>query len=417
MNMDNTLLGRISGLLTELDGEAKAAAVKSATELDLSGSGSKDPGSKGGKTSHPTGKLDGNSGPAVLGSRGKENEADLKDAYTAGVDNTSPSDIGGQDDKQYNIGAHQSATGEDPSVEDDYKGTTSDPGTSHPADASRMGEKYSSMRFPALVKLAYSKMNDSLALLANGESVSANRIDETKLAAQAGYELADALTSGGVGQDKTAAVQALFAGIIKEAEQDADNVGQLMHAYRELQKQAEAGMDPAMMEGTISPEGSGAGPEAGPPGGAPSGSAGGVPMMPGGEGGHGEPDGDEGGMPDMGGGMGGEGGEGGGDHQAAVEELLNALMELGISPEQLGAVAQGAHGGEKAASVLDPRLQKMAAHLATKHPGEIEPLYRMATWSAQLRDSGQAKIKTATGRQRQERDEIKNYLREACGIR
>lgn len=414
MNTDNMILGRISSLLTEVDGDVKSAAQKAATELDLSGSGAKDPGSKGGKTSHPTGKLDGNSGPAVLGSRGKENEADLKDAYTAGVDNTSPSDIGGQDDQQYNIGAHQSATGEDPSVENDYKGHIEDPGTAHPAKASG-GEKYSSMQFPALVKLAFSKMNDSLALLANGAdlatksaAVSGNKVQEAKLAAAAGYELADALTSGNLGQDKTAAAQAMFAGIFKEAQQDADNVGQLMLAYEHMRKQAEEGIDPAMLAGAVSPDGSGAGPEAGPPGGMPPG------------GGPGEPDGDEGGMPGMpgmSGDMGGEGGEGGGDHEAAIQELANALMELGISPEQMAAVAQGAHGGEKAAAVLDPRLQKMAGHLAARHPQEIPAIYNMAVQTAKMRDQGRIKVKEATGRQRQERDEIKNYLRESFGLR
>jgi hypothetical protein len=41
---------------------------------------------------------------------------------------------------------NKSATGEDPSVEDDYKGDKDDPGTEHPADAESVGEKYSSMQ-------------------------------------------------------------------------------------------------------------------------------------------------------------------------------------------------------------------------------------------------------------------------------
>jgi hypothetical protein len=443
MKTDNMILGRIASLLAEHDGELKTAANKSATEMGLSGSAASDPGSKGGKTTHPVGKLDGNSGPAVLGSRGKENEKDLEEAYTAGVDNTEPGAGGSQDDKQYNIGTVQSATGEDPSTERAFKGNKEDPGTEHPADASEMGEKYSSLQFPALVKLAFSKINDSLAVLAgsgelvtskSAQKVQAGRpVDEAKLAAAAGYELADAL-AGGMGQDKTASARALVEEVIREAQRDADNVGQLLAEYSRLRSKSAGegmppgmeggagGIDPAMLAGAVSSEGSGAGPEAGPPGGLPPGmgEAGGMPP---GAGGPAEPDGDEGGGPEGMGGMGGpEGGAGaggpggGGDHEAAVNELFNALVELGISPEQLAAVAQGAHGGEKAAASLDSRTRAMAQQL-TKYAGEIQNIHNMAVWTAQLRDAGRAKIKEAAGRLRQERDEIKNYLRESCGIR
>jgi hypothetical protein len=426
MKADSMVLGRIQSLLAEYDGEQKVAANKAATELGLTGSGAKDPGGKDGPTTHPVGKLDGNSGAAVLGSRGKENEKDLKDAYAAGVDNTTPGAGGSQDDKQYNIGTVQSATGEDHKTERHFKGTKEDGTTSHPADASEMGEKYSSMQFPSLVKLAFSKLNDSLALLATGneptaKSAAAGTIEEAKLAAAAGYELADALT-GGVGQDKKAAVSAMCQGIIREALADADAVGPFMNEYRAMRAKSAAGelpehgIDPAMAGGAVSAEGAGAGPEAGPPGGAPMDLAG---MMGGaGAGGGPEPDGDEGAAA---GGMmpGGEGGAGSGEHEDAINELFNALIEMGTPPEKLMAAAQaaaGGAGGVKAASHLDDSTRAIAATLV-KHAADIPHIHNMMGWVVQLRNAGRAQIKEAVGARRQERDEIKGYLREQCGIR
>lgn len=430
MKADSMVLGRIQSLLAEYDGEQKVAGSKAATELGLTGSGAKDPGGKDGPTTHPVGKLDGNSGAAVLGSRGKENEKDLEEAYAAGVDNTKPGAGGSQDDKQYNIGTVQSATGEDHKTERHFKGTKDDGTTEHPADASEMGEKYSSMQYPALVKLAFSKMNDTLALLASGtelvaKTATASKASEAKLAAAAGYELADALVDG-VGSDKKASAVGVFEAIIREAQDDADAVGSLMREYRDLRAKAAAGelppqgIDPAMAGGAVSADGAGGGPEAGPPGGPAGGEGGGMPPdlagMMGGGGGH-EPDGDEGGaMP-----PGAEGGEGagGGEHEAAINELFNALIEMGTPPEKLIAAAQaaaGGAGGAKAASQLDESTRAMAFCLS-KNASEIAPIHNMANWVVQLRGAGRAQIKEAVGVKRQERDEIKAYLREQCGIR
>src|SRR5262245_4417272 len=131
------LISRINALLAEVDGEA----VKSASEMGTSGQGTKDPGGYQGKSSHPSADADPSTQSAPMGSRAKENESDVKEDHPgSGVDHVSP---GGADEDKVmpNIGTRQSSTGEEPSVEDDYKGSKEDPGTSHPANAEDIGEK------------------------------------------------------------------------------------------------------------------------------------------------------------------------------------------------------------------------------------------------------------------------------------
>src|SRR5579872_4247375 len=118
----NSVIGRLSALVEEINGVKTAAAkngqTKSATELGLSGEGKQDPGGYQGKSDHPSARAASNVQKTPLGSRAKENETDVKhDHPGAGVDNTSPGGGGSQDDKQYNIGTHQSTTGNDPKVE------------------------------------------------------------------------------------------------------------------------------------------------------------------------------------------------------------------------------------------------------------------------------------------------------------
>ena len=147
---ETPIISRITSLLDELNGEKQAAAKRAdETVMEHTGSGSKDdPGSRGGPSSHPSAKVDSNTQSYPTGSRFAENHADMKVPEAVGnVDRVSPNSGGSQDDKQLNIGTHQSLTGEDPKVEDNYKGTKDDPGTSSKMNAERArAPKYGAMR-------------------------------------------------------------------------------------------------------------------------------------------------------------------------------------------------------------------------------------------------------------------------------
>jgi len=425
----DTVLGRINALLAEIDGE------KSASEMDTSGSSKKDPGGYDGPSSHPSAKTDGNCGAAPMGSRAKEHESDIKETSPAATDSTDAGLIGDQEDAQYNIGAQQSAVGGDPKVEDKYKDRPDDPGTSHPANADDVGSKYASLRPEMLFKEAFSKLNDLLAALADNERIEikverdqpqqkqAQQNIDPAFAAQQGYQLSEQLLNEHVAMQKAARAQHMLSQIIKEAEQDADNVGQYLQARAQLHLNAikeanelppeamaaAGGMPPeAMAAGGMPPEGAPAPAELPPEMGGPAGGPGGElpPEMAG-----------EGGAP--------------GEHEAALEELANALIEMGVSPEELLAAAEQAGAGEggapapgpeeappKMASALPPRVQHMA-HALTKRAQDAVALGNLARDVITLRDRGRLKIKAARqGTQmRSERDEIKSYIREACGLR
>jgi hypothetical protein len=428
-----SVLGRISSLIEEINGEKTASAKpKTASEMGTSGQGSKDPGGYGrfggGPTTHPSGKADAGTQSAPMGARAKENEEDVKRDIPASVDSTSPNSGGDQDSKQYNIGTNQSATGEDPSVEDKYKGDKEDPGTSSPANADDVGEKYGSMRFEPLCKMAYDRMEGVLADIARGVNYSnqpTKQAGDAGLAAQAGYELAAAAGAGTSDMEKMAFVQAMVEQNIIDGRTDADLVGEFLYKYaaetERLSKQANP------MEGAME------GPEAGgiPPEAAMAAGAGGPPEMGGVEGGD-MGGGAMGGMggPDMGGG----GGGGGGGQEDAVNELANALMELGISPEQLISAIQGGGGGGGGGGAPggEPSPEGMhgepdaddaapkAASARRRIPREdAVALSKMAQAVHHYQRSGRMRIKEAKRgtKQAQDREEVKSYIREVCGLR
>jgi len=407
----------------------KTAAAKKASEMGTSGQGSKDPGGYarfgGGPSTHPSAKVDSNTQAAPMGSRAKENEADVKEDHPgAGVDNTSPNSGGDQDSHQYNIGTQQSATGEQPSVEDHYKGDKEDPGTASPANADDIGEKYGSMDFEPLCKLAFDSADALLADLARGMKLGDPTVKageaNAKLAQAAGAELANAPSDA----EKRAFAHELIAHHIKDAHADADLVGQYLTIYAaEQTKLASQQFQPqpttvkradpmgGMMDGP-------------PPDGAPPDAGGGMPPEAGG-----------GGMPPAPGGPGGEGGPGGG----VANELANVLMELGIPPDQLIAALQQAAGGAGGGGGMPPeagggmppeagggmppeagggmpggaekggsaQISKADAEAVIKLASEVKNLYR----------AGKVQLKEATGQMRVERDEVKNFIREVCSAR
>tara|TARA_B100000700_G_scaffold316021_1_gene404874 strand:+ start:3672 stop:4946 length:1275 start_codon:yes stop_codon:yes gene_type:complete len=261
------LFGQLTDFMEEIAAEKVAAANTEA-------------GGHAGASSHPSTDVDDGTADASEGARSAENSADVKsDVDGSSPDNISEGDVGGsQDDRQLNIGTQQSATGEDASVEQDFKGSKDDPGTSHPADTED-GEKFGSFEekcarasFNEAKNAALSLGNDVLADFANGygfgevqyqkkanapsaqnravapvthEQVapSADVVDPAvKQAADAGYQLASILGMEKLSEDQRA--QATIEQTIKEAGYDADMVGSyLVTLAEEAEKQAEGDLE------------------------------------------------------------------------------------------------------------------------------------------------------------------------------
>lgn len=397
-----------------------------------------DPGGYFGASTHPTANVDNSGQSASEGSRSSENEEDVnKDQGKPGVNQAPTAQPGQQSDVQLNIGTNQSATGEDPSVEDAYKGGKDDPGSSHPArtdNDSLDGEKYAKLTFSQGRAKCAALANDILAAIANGRgsdltvdalnlarskqagapainqqidkaAAAANAKTPAAAAMAAGYELAAAL-----GAEKTAAEQFVTkhaSDIINDAIFDADLVG----GY--LTKLAEAdGPPPKEDDGAGSaPAGDGdaddaGAPPAGPPaGGAPAGGApaGGPPM-----GGGGEP-----------------------SHAELMTELISALEEMGISPEEFAqfAAAKGgdAGGGAPPAGGPPPMagLPPMGGPPAGGPPG-APPMgggdigaegMKLAAEMRRFQRTGQYQRKNADDgtRSRALRDRMKAHVREMIG--
>lgn len=353
---------------------AKTAAAKTAAPTP------KDPGGYAGGSSHPTADVDNHGQNATEGSRSSENTADVKaDIGKPSVDSTPDATAGtgsgDQDSVQLNIGTQQSATGEDPSVEDDYKNKKDDPGTAHPAKAGEGGEKYSSVSFFEGKKMASAIGNSILADLANGfgdrlntkaagsqpnapaprtsaPNAAVTSPTPTAPAAKqasapldsriaAGYELASLL-----GVSKEAAFKQaseVAEGIINDARLDADLFGPYLLA---IQKRASG--DAAEGESHEPP------PEGGEGGGGGGDLA---AMLSGGGGGGAEPPmpgGGGGGPPAPGGDAGGGGIPGGPPSEdEALAQLAAALEELGI-PLDVLAQAGGGGGGAPPGGGMPP---------------------------------------------------------------
>ena len=132
-----------------------------------------DPGSIGGATSHPVANLDNGCSPVTTGSRASEYESDIKkDQGAPGVDSVSELSVGNeQDSVQMNIGMTSKATGEDPAVEDAYKGGKDDPGSESAArtdNSSLDGKKYAKHSFADMRKAASDVSNLVMADIING---------------------------------------------------------------------------------------------------------------------------------------------------------------------------------------------------------------------------------------------------------
>jgi hypothetical protein len=163
--------GRLFSALSALADEIQVEKTAAAAGHEKTGAPTPpDPGGYQGASSHPTADADNSAQTATEGERSSENTADVKaDQKAPAVDSTSEAtpNQDEQDSVQLNIGTQQSATGEDASVEDDYKGDKDDPGTSHPAQTED-GEKYGSLTFKEAHAKFAATANEVLADLVNG---------------------------------------------------------------------------------------------------------------------------------------------------------------------------------------------------------------------------------------------------------
>lgn len=422
--LPNSVFGRINQLMTDLNTVKTASVTKRATELGLSGEGKQDPGGYEGKSSHPSAMAATNVQKTPLGSHGKELESEVKKTYPTGVDNTAPGSGGSQDDKQMNQGTNQSAVGEDSAVEDKYRMGKKDDkrqgdrgGTEHPANAEKVPDSGmpKSGSFQELTKQAYAQMNSILADIA--EDVPLDRSNTgVKSAASAGAHAANNADPQAFELQKRAAAQTVIEQTINEALTNASLVGDFLTKYAsnyqaELYKLANDGQ----MGGGMEEAGGGA-----PPGGPempPE--AGGAP--PGGPGG-------EGGAPP---------GGGGGDPNAEIDQFIQALLQMGATPEQIeqhlqqlsgggggggpggGGAPPDMGGGDPAAGGGAPPDMGAAmgkAGSARLSPAQAELLYVTKKAAARFR-SGNWRPRTTGVKEAQERGELQNYILEVCGLR
>jgi hypothetical protein len=357
-----------------------------------------EPGGYMGETTHPSKDVDDHCEAAREGSRSAENEKDIKEMEPAGNVNETSETSKKQEDLNYNIGVRQSATGEDPSTEDNYRSNVKDPGTSHPANAEKIGPKYGSYvskEASELASLADEIMADYITTTGVKKAAQqpVKQTQQTKTAAPAskpaqnnvaavtaGYELAAQL-----GLNKTSAdnvSQQVISNTIKNAQMGADRVGaylvSLVKESEALHKQAAGEVDPAMLAGAAG----GGDPAAA--GGMPpeAAAAGAMPADPA-AGGGGEPAGDD-----------------------AIQELAMALMELGIEPEQLAAAVQGGGAGGDPAGAGAPPMEGSPAEMGGKIASAVKNYKRTGKFQVQS-------AKTAA--ERAYRNEMKKYILEIIG--
>ena len=334
--MANDVRATLQNLISEISGLSKTAGHNKVAE-PLSEAGSLEGG-----TSHPSGKVDDGTQAGTTGTQAAENSAAVKENVGAGsVDSMAEATPGSvkQDDHQLNIGTVQAMTGDDPSSEDDYKETKDEPGniegasTSSPATVG--DEKFASLdlsqKYTRLTKEAQDLLAD-LALVkhASPAAPATPAAPETPEAAAVAAGYKEAAAAGTVSD---AELEAFMQGVVKEAEAIGDHAvayyAQFLHS---LQKRANE----------LPPEAATESEDHNNPGDAGSNN--------GGAGGHEDAAQDIAMLEAMGNPAGGgaaapapaDGGAGGPD---AVNELFNALVEMGVTPDDLHAIADQMAGG------------------------------------------------------------------------
>jgi len=293
-------------------------------------------------SSHPSAKADDGNQPAATGARAAEQEKDVKSQVPGQtVNEAKGSDASGpgrgENSPVLNTVVKSKATGEDSAVETaSAKGKPEDPGTSHPAKAD-MGEKFSMAQLKgigddiladvAVASAVQSKSAEETPAEEKKETPKVEKAEEKAEAkAEAKVENKDAEEAG---KEAAAAVikqlnqpvvsaEEIVNSVIKQASIDADNVADFLAGY--LTKKS---MDVNDTGDTVMDATSEGAPVAGPAG---------------------EPAGATPGEDEM-------------------EQIVQALLEAGVSPEELMALIQGQGGAEAGApeAAAAPAGAEMAA--------------------------------------------------------
>lgn len=405
-----------SKLLAALNDMTNSISLEKQAMQKTAGPTPADPGGYAGPSSHPTTKIDNNAQKAKEGERSAENTKDVKKAEGASsVENaTAPSPTETQQDGvQYNIGTKQSLTGEDPSVEDDYKGSKDDPGTSHPASADD-GVKFGSFKEAAdhATQLAHEILADIVTSTAAQNAQAAVKTAAVPTAQPAQPAPAEALNAGyalaaELGLQKEAAeahVEDTLAQIFRDAVLNGELVGNYLKAAAvETEESAASAGD---TDDNHKSE------ESDDDGGSAAAGAGPEPIVDAASAaGGGDPAASLGGSPD-----------------AALQELVAALQELGITPEMLMEAAGGG-GAPGAAAASDPLGMPPAggADPLAAAGGGLPPelgkaaaasrLQKIASASRAFQLSGKYEIKAAnSSAARAARDQYKAHIRELLGV-
>ena len=325
-----------------------------------------------GGTSHPSENAEDGNQSASTGARASEHEKDVKAQVPGQTVNEAKGSEAegagrGENSPVLNTVTKSKATGEDAAVETaSAKGKPEDPGTSHPAKAD-MGEKFSfaqlkgigdeiladiavaSVVKSAAVKKAeeapaVEKAEKKLEAIISGETsgeTSGESSGETsgetsgesyekdeKKAEQAGKEAAAAVINQM--SQPTASREQIIDSIVKQASADAANVADYLAGF--YSKQA---MDAGDTGNTVMDETS-----AGPAG---AGAA-------------------------TGAGAGPEAGAGAGD--AEIEQIVQALLQAGVSPEELLALVQGGGAEGGPATAAGAGAEAMPAAAPAEMPAE-----------------------------------------------
>ena len=373
-------LGTIDAFIQEVGAAEKRAA---------DGNDSKDPGTIGGETEHPSKSVPNNTYPTPEGARSKENTKDVKeDQGEPSVENApeaTAKKAGYIDLSRFARPTVKQAEGgllppgcakEDLEPSELVVGPTGDPppktpkagkedpGSTHPARTDNDeidGHKWSSDKLAAasleeLAKVASDLGNSLCAALASDDPTQTTQKvasdTDPRIAEQAGFELAGLFTGDFDKRAADALVQKTLQEIIKTAADDGDATATCLDSYFAAQREKVA-------EGEVPPPDPSQGPPPPPGGGMPPPGGEGGPMM-GGPGAGGPPGGapPPGGDAAMLGALGGAGGGapppggdpsggGAGDVDPQTLELAKILEQLGVTPEELEQAMQqeGGEGG------------------------------------------------------------------------
>jgi hypothetical protein len=365
-----------------------------------------------GETTHPSKNVDDGTMSPREGERARENVADVKKMIPAGgVDSAAANPAGSAETQHYQIGTRKSEAGGDPSVEDNYtdkpRVTEKTPTTLTQAKGD-VGEKYSyDLTTPegirAAIKLAGDLANEVMAAtaVAAAAPVSAPEVpkqanssppvappapgqaqvappaatSETKPASDpppatpTGDALAAALGLSKEAAD--AAAQTILQEILRDAEEMA--VKTAGYIYQIMQATKDESTQPKQADAAVPPPTE-------PPAGAPVPPPAAIPAP----------------AP--------EAGTAGPDHEKALQELVMALLELGISPEELAQLAQAGPGEGAGGAPPVPPPEGSPADLGPKLASAIKDYQRSGRFHVTEAKEGSP--------ERKYRDELKGYISE-----